>query len=323
MLGILKKFFKKYPGLKSPLGLLIPLILLIIIISLINPVFLSGRNIFNILRQISIYLIVCAGMTLVIGNRGIDLSVASIVALASNATGLLLYSAVPIPLVIIVSIMVGILAGAFNGIVISYFKIPPFITTISTLIIFRGINYLVMKDRVLRVSPDFFKFIGQGSIYKMPVIFIIALAILLILGVFLNNTRTGKYIIAVGGNEVTAKRTGIKIQRHQLLSYIICGTTCGIAGILLASRLGTTQAIVAVGLELHVIAVVILGGTYLFGGFATMLGTFIGGLLLGVIENGLVLTRVPFYYQQITVGLILIITVGIQIYRYRKSLKLG
>jgi len=312
-------FFDRMPGLKSPLGLLIPLILIVVIISIINPLFISERNIINILRSISIVLVLASGMTIVMGGGGIDLSVGSIVALGSNAAGLLIQNDFSVGIAVAGALLIGLLAGTLNGISVSYFKIPPLITTLATLTIYRGVNYLVMKDQIVRIFPPSFKFIGQGFLGRVPMIFVIGVAVILIMSVFLNQTRTGKYILATGGNKETAKRCGLHTQRYQMISYMICGMCAGLGGLMLASRLNSTQAMTGIGMELHVIAVVVLGGTFLFGGYATILGTFLGALLIGIAENGLVLARVSFFYQQIVIGLILLITVGIQLLRFRAS----
>ena len=315
--NVFTKFFYRMPGLKAPLGLLIPLIIIIVAIAIINPVFLSQRNIINILRSISIYLVLASGMTVVMGGGGIDLSVGSMVALGANAAGLLLQAGFNTGIAITGALLIGLLAGVFNGIGISYFKIPPLITTLATLTIYRGINYLVMREQIVRIFPPSFKFIGQGFVGPIPMIFLVGIVIILSMSVFLNQTRTGKYILATGGDKETAKRCGLRTQRYEMISYMISGTLSGLGGVMLASRLNSTQALVGMGMELHVIAVVVLGGTFLFGGYATILGTFLGALLIGVAENGLVLARVSFFWQQIVIGLILIITVGLQLLRFR------
>ena len=317
--NVYTKFFDRMPGLKSPLGLLIPLIIIIVIIAIINPLFVSERNIINILRSISIVLVLASGMTVVMGGGGIDLSVGSIVALGGNTAGLLIQNGFNVGIAITGALLVGLLAGTFNGIGVSYFKIPPLITTLATLTIYRGVNYLVMKDQIVRIFPPSFKFIGQGFVGRIPMIFIIGVAIILITSVFLNQTRTGKYILATGGNKETAKRCGIHTKRYEMISYMVCGMFAGFGGLMLASRLNSTQAMTGIGMELHVIAVVVLGGTFLFGGYATILGTFLGALLIGIAENGLVLAKVSFFYQQIVIGLILVVTVGIQLLRFRSS----
>jgi ribose/xylose/arabinose/galactoside ABC-type transport system permease subunit len=258
------------------------------------------------------------GVTIVIGNGGLDLSVGSIVCLTACIAGIVVNSAISNVLVaILAAVFVGIFSGAFNGAIVSYIKVPPLITTLGTMTALRGVAYVIMKDNIERNFPDSFQFIGQGRIGIVPMPVIIGVIILLLGEITLNNTRIGKYMLAIGGNEETAKRCGIKIPIFQLLAYTISGGLAGLGGVMLASRLDVAQASLALGMELHIIAVVIIGGTYLFGGYATILGTFLGTLLMGVIENALVLIGVPFYWHQVVIGLVLITAVGIQLYRFK------
>ncbi len=313
-------FLEKNPRLRTPLGVAVPLFIMIVLLTIANPIFLSQRNIFNILRQTAIYMVLGTGVTLVIGNGGIDLSVGSMVGLTACIVGTVLKSDISsVPLAIFIAILVGLFGGAFNGIAVSIFKVPPLITTLGTMTTLRGIAYLLMGPAgfVARSFPSSFQFIGQGRIGIVPMPALIGLIVLGLGEVLLSSTRMGKYILAIGGNQEAAKRCGIKIPIFQLFAYIISGGLAGLAGVMLASRLNAAQATLGQGMELHVIAVVIIGGTYLFGGYATMLGTFLGTIFLGVLENGLLLVGVPFYWQQIVIGLILVAAVGIQLYRFQ------
>jgi ribose/xylose/arabinose/galactoside ABC-type transport system permease subunit len=142
-------------------------------------------------------------------------------------------------------------------------------------------------------------------------------AIVILGAIFLNTTKRGKYLLAIGANEEAARRFGVTVRTHKFLAYVISGALAGAGGILLASRLNAAQATIGQMMELHTIAVVVIGGTYLFGGYATMLGTLLGAILLGVLENGLLIIGVPFFWQMITIGLLLVIAVAIQLYRFR------
>ena len=316
------KYWEENPGLRQPLGVLVPLIIIITIFAILNPRVLSEQNLFNILRQAAIIMVLGTGMTLVIATGGIDLSIGSIVGLTAVVAGLILDSALsvfPVSIAIFMAIAVGIACGAVNGVVINYFRVPPLIMTLGTLTTIRGLTFFLMEDRIVRGFPDSFSFIGQGRIAGIPVPVIIGLAVLVVGGIILSSTRTGKYMLAIGGNEEAAKRCGIKVNKYRLLAYVISGGLAGLAGVMLASRIDSAQASLGGGLELHVVVGVILGGTYLFGGFATMLGTFFGILLIGVIENGLLLVGVPFYWQQIVIGTLLITAVAVQLYRFRSG----
>lgn len=317
-------FLQRNPGLVPPLGLLVPLLLLIVLISLVNPIFLDGRNIFNVFRQIAIFLILGTGMTIVMAARGIDLSVGSTVALSGCVAGLVLKSGVlPDGLVSVLAIVaalgVGAAVGLVNGFAVTVLKVPPLIVTLGTLTAVRGLAYLVMGSDQVRNFPDTFLWIGQGRFLGIPAAGLIAIAVVLGGAFLMNRTRFGTYILAVGGDRSAAIRAGIRVRYYEMGAYVICGALAGLAGAMLAARLNAAQAVLGATMELHAIAVVVLGGTYLFGGYATLLGTLFGAIFLGVAENGLLLMNVPFYWQQIVIGMTLIIAVAIQLYRFRRQ----
>ncbi len=317
-------FLQRNPGLVPPLGLLVPLVLLIALITVINPVFLEPRNLFNVFRQIAIFLILGTGMTIVMAARGIDLSVGSTVALAGCTAGLVLKSGVlPDGLVSVlaigVAIGVGAVVGFVNGFAVTTLKVPPLIVTLGTLTAVRGLAYLVMGSDQVRNFPDAFLWIGQGRVFGLPAAGLIALVVVLGGAFLMNRTRFGTYVLAVGGDRSAAIRAGIRVRYYEMGAYMICGSLAGLAGAMLAARLNAAQAVLGATMELHAIAVVVLGGTYLFGGYATLLGTLLGAIFLGVAENGLLLMGVPFYWQQIVIGTTLVIAVAIQLYRFRRQ----
>ena len=203
----IRRFFEKNPGLRQPLGVAIPLVILIGIVTIINPIAISQRNIISILRQTAIYMVLGTGVTIVIGTGGLDLSVGSIVCLAACIAGIVVNSAVSsVLLAILAAVFAGLFSGAFNGFVVSYFKVPALITTLGTMTALRGVAYVVMKDNIERNFPDSFQFIGQGRISIIPMPVIIGLIILLLGGIILSNTRIGKYMLAIGCNEENAKQ---------------------------------------------------------------------------------------------------------------------
>lgn len=317
-------FLERNPGLVPPLGLLVPLILLIVLITVVNPVFLDGRNIFNVFRQIAIFLILGTGMTIVMAARGIDLSVGSTVALSGCVAGIILKSGMfgdglLSVVAVIAAIGVGACVGLVNGFAVTALKVPPLIVTLGTLTAVRGLAYLVMGSDQVRNFPDPFLWIGQGRVFGLPAAGIIALAVVLAGAFVMNNTRFGTYVLAVGGDRSAAIRAGIRVRRYEMGAYIVCGALAGLAGAMLVARLNAAQAVLGATMELHAIAVVVLGGTFLFGGYATLLGTFFGAIFLGVAENGLLLMGVPFYWQQIVIGTTLVVAVAIQLYRFRRQ----
>lgn len=317
-------FLQRHPGLIPPLGLLVPLVLLIVLISIINPVFLDGRNIFNVFRQISIFLILGTGMTIVMAARGIDLSVGSTVALAGCTAGVVLKSGfvdggLLSVLAILAAIGVGASVGLVNGLAVTRLKVPPLIVTLGTLTAVRGLAYLTMGSDQVRNFPDSFLWIGQGRFLGIPAAGLIALVVLFFGAFLLTCTRFGTYVLAVGGDRSAAVRAGIRVNYYETGAYVICGALAGLAGAMLVARLNAAQAVLGTTMELHAIAVVVLGGTYLFGGYATLLGTLLGAIFLGVAENGLLLMYVPFYWQQIVIGMTLVVAVAIQLYRFRRQ----
>lgn len=316
-------FLARHPGLRSPLGLVVPLVLLVILISLVNPVFLDSRNLFNVFRQISIFLVLGTGMTVVMAARGIDLSVGSTVALSACVGAIVLKSGMAdglaVPLAVAAGIGVGALVGLVNGYFVTNLRVPPLIVTLGTMTAVRGAAYLVMGPNQLRNFPDAFSFIGQGRVFGLPMAGIIAIAVVLFGAYLMNRTRFGAYVLALGGNRSAAIRAGIRVGRFETLAYVFSGAAAGLAGIMLASRIDAAQAVLGATMELHAIAVVVLGGTLLFGGFATLLGTLLGAMFLGVAENGLLLMSVPFYWQQVVIGLTLVVAVALQLARFRRQ----
>ena len=220
---------------------------------------------------------------------------------------------------IIAAVGVGAIVGCVNGFAVTTLKVPPLIVTLGTLTAVRGLAYLVMGSDQVRNFPDTFLWSGQGRVFGLPAAGLIALAVVLLGGFLMKQTRFGTYVLAVGGDRSAAIRAGIKVRRYEFLAYVICGALAGLAGAMLIARLNAAQAVLGATMELHAIAVVVLGGTFLFGGYATLFGTFLGAVFLGVAENGLLLMGVPFYWQQIVIGTTLVVAVAIQLYRFRRQ----
>jgi ribose/xylose/arabinose/galactoside ABC-type transport system permease subunit len=246
------------------------------------------------------------------------------VALSGCAAGLVLKSGaapdeVIATLAILSAVGVGALVGLANGFGVTWLRVPPLIVTLGSLTAVRGLAYLLMGSDQVRNFPESFLWIGQGRPLGIPAPGLIALCVVLGGAFLLNRTRFGTYVLAVGGDRSAAIRAGIRVNYYELGAYVICGALAGLAGAVLVARLNAAQAVLGAGMELHAIAVVVLGGTYLFGGYATLLGTMLGAIFLGVAENGLLLMNVPFYWQQIVIGLTLVIVVAIQLLRFRRQ----
>ncbi len=307
----------------SQFGALGVLIIICIIFAILEPAFISPVNIFNVLRQVSIYGLLALGMTFVILTGGIDLSVGSLLALAGlvaaavykGGTGLLsagtagqaqgfgLWAALG------AAILVGVIGGMLQGTAVAKLKVPPFIVTLGGLTAFRGLALVFSGGQPISTFTDEYKFWGQGMIGPVPVPVIIVLTFAVLMFIVLRYTRYGRHVYAVGGNSEAARLSGLKVTRVVLSVYVITGFFAGLSGFLLSSRLNSAEQVAGVGYELTVIAGVVIGGTSLFGGEGGIFGTVIGILLIGVLSNGLTLMNVSPYYQQILVGLIIVFAV--------------
>jgi ribose/xylose/arabinose/galactoside ABC-type transport system permease subunit len=288
-------------------GLLIAFGAICGVLSLLSPAFLTAQNGINVLRQISINAILAIGVTYVILTGGIDLSLGSALAL----TGVLAATfAHPETYPLIVPIAVGILGGALigilNGLVITRFRVAPFIVTLGMMTIARGGALIVSKGRPVSNLSSSFNFIGSGSILGVPAPVLILAGVFAVSYFILSRTTFGRYVYAVGGNEEAARASGINTHRIKIAAYSICAGLAGLAGVIQASRITTGQPNAGIAYELDAIAAVVIGGTSLSGGVGSVTGTLLGALLIGTLNNGLDLLNVSSYYQQVVKGLIII-----------------
>jgi len=288
-------------------GILIVFAVICLLISIVSPQFLTVSNWTIIFTQVSINALLAFGATFVIITGGIDLSIGSIVAVSSVASAMLAHpDTYPLVVPILTGLLVGLLIGAFNGFVTTKSNIAPFIVTLGTMTIGRGLALILSNGRPVSNLSDSFVFIGSGTFLGIPLLIIILILTFCICSIALNKTILGRYIYAVGGNEQAAHASGINVNRVKITVYSIAGMLAGLAGILLTSRITTGQPNAGAGFELDAIAAVVIGGTSTSGGKGTMLGTLIGVLLIGVINNGLDLLNVTSYYQQVVMGIIII-----------------
>ena len=288
-------------------GLLIVFGIICLIISLITPQFLTLSNLTIIVTQVSINALLAFGVTFVIITGGIDLSLGSIVAVTGVTAAMLAHpDSYPVLIPIVMGLLAGLLMGAFNGFIITKSKIAPFIVTLGTMTIGRGLALILSDGRPVSNLSDSFNYLGSGTVLGIPILILIFILVFAVCSIILSKTVLGRYIYAIGGNEQAARASGINIDRVKLSVYSISGLLAGLAGILLASRITTGQPNAGAGFELDAIAAVVIGGTSTAGGRGTMVGTLIGVLLIGVINNGLDLLNVTSYYQQIVMGIIII-----------------
>lgn len=298
---------------------LIVLIILCAIVGYLIPTFLTGKNLFNVLRQVSITGIVAVGMTFVIITGGIDISVGSTVALSSVIVALGLKQGMGIPLSILISLIGGAIVGLINGTLIAYGRVLPFVATLGMMYVIRGFALIITKGQAIWDLPKDFLTIGTGYWLGIPIPVIITLVIYIIGAILLKRFTFGRYVLAIGGDEESARLCGVAVKQVKLLTYMLCGILSGLAGIVLAGRLGSGQPSTGVGYELVAIAAVVIGGTSLAGGRGTVFGTFIGVLILGVVSNALNLWGVASFWQTVISGGIVLIAVLADTLRKRKS----
>jgi ribose/xylose/arabinose/galactoside ABC-type transport system permease subunit len=288
-------------------GIFIVFSIICLIISFISPQFLTVSNWTIIITQVSINALLAFGVTFVIITGGIDLSLGSIVAVAGVSAAMLAHpDSYPVLVPVFAGLFAGLLIGAFNGFIITKSKIAPFIVTLGTMTIGRGLALILSNGRPVSNLSDSFVFIGSGKIMDIPVLIVILVLMFILCSIILNKTILGRYIYAVGGNEQAARASGINVTQVKMAVYSISGLLAGLAGILLTSRITTGQPNAGAGFELDAIAAVVIGGTSTTGGKGTIAGTLIGVLLIGVINNSLDLLNVTSYYQQVVMGIIII-----------------
>jgi ribose transport system permease protein len=281
---------------------------------------LTTENILNVLWQVTTIGIIAMGASFVIFTGGIDLSVAPVLSLSGIVTaGLLVFQGWNMIPAILAGLGVGILCGFFNGILVTVFKVTPFIVTLAAMNIYMGISLLVSKGETWGVfEPPAYMFIGGGHIGPVPMPVIIFLGVTAIAAFVAGATRFGRSIYAIGGNETAAALSGIRVGFIKMMAYVISSFCAALSGVVLASKIQQASTAQGVGSELDVIASVVVGGASLFGGEGTILGTLLGTVLIGVINNGLNILNVSSLYTPLVKGLVILFAVGMDSY-YRRS----
>jgi ribose transport system permease protein len=282
---------------------------LCIVASLMSDVFFTVNNLMNVLRQVSVTAIIAAGMTLVILIAGIDLSVGSVMAFAGAVVAGMLTAGLSLPLALLLSIAVGLVFGLINGMFVAKGGVPSFIATLAIMVIARGMTLVYTKGYPLVVDNQDFRMIGNGKIIGLPVPIIVMVLVFAILYWVLKYTSFGRYIYAIGGNEEATRLAGIPVNFIKVAVYGIAGLLSGVAAIIYTSRLMSAQPTAGLGIELDAIAAVIIGGTSLSGGKGGVVGTLIGALIMGVLDNTLNLMNVSPFYQSIVKGLVILFAV--------------
>lgn len=317
--GLQEKFTEQ---LHVRLESIVVLVGLAVIMSILSPFFLSVSNFMNILLATSTIGILAIAATFVLSSGGLDLSIGSVLGLsgvvgASVAVNL----GMPTPIAVFATIGAGALAGLVNGWVITRGFVPAFIVTLGMLGIARGLALVISDGRVIYGLPDWMLFLGQGRPFGIPMPVIILIVVAIIMHIVLAYTRFGRHTLAIGDNENAALTAGINVDLHRLTLYTLSGGLAGLAGLLFATRINSGDPTAGISYELTAITAAIIGGTNLFGGRGSILGTIVGALIMGVLQNGLNLLAVQSYYQQMAIGAVLILAVFIDQFQQRQETK--
>jgi ribose/xylose/arabinose/galactoside ABC-type transport system permease subunit len=301
-------------------GILLVIVLLGAFMSIAFQRFLSVDNLMNIARNYSDIGIGAVGMTLVLLIGGIDLSVASIMALGGLVAAIAMnWWGLPIPIAIVLGIASGAVIGVVNGLLIQRLRLAPFIVTLGMLGVARGIVVGTTSGMGVSGLPPEFTAIGQGYIGPVPIPVVILIAVAIVMALFLAYHLWGTYIYSIGGNETAAVLTGLPVARVKIFVYVTCGLLSALAGVLVVSRVGVSLPGQSLGYELQVIAAAVIGGVSLSGGRGTILGAVLGAMLIGLIQNALVFMRVPPYWQTAFTGGIIVLAAIVDIFRQRRS----
>ncbi len=303
----LLKIFKQYGGI------FLSLIILCAIFSVMNPRFMSVANFMNVLQQVAVIAIAAFGMTWVILLGEIDLSIGSIIAVAGMVGAQCFAYGMGFAPALVLTLVAGALMGLINGVLTAKLLLPSFIVTVATMGIYRGLVSLPTNGAPAMIMNETWTAIGTESFLGLPIIIWIVLVLFVFNQVLLGKTTFGRRAYLTGGNREAALYSGIKVDRLKIIIFVISGIMAAISGILLSSRLFSAQTNAGVSYELDAIAAAVLGGTSLAGGVGTMVGTLIGALIIGVMNNGMNMLSVPYFYQLIVKGLVILIAVWLDV----------
>ena len=299
-------------------------VLVFIFNSLASPYFLDLWNLSDATFNFTEKAIIALPMALLIIGRDIDLSVASIIAICSVAMGLVAQAGGGITLIVLTGMSVGMLAGAINGFLVTYYAIPSIVVTIGTMSLFRGLSYIILGDGVLKDYPDGFSFFGQGYVVgalSFELVFFLVVALLFYL--LLHRTVFGRVVFAIGNNPTAAFYSGVAVNRYRFLLFVLVGLASGIASVMLTSRLGSTRPTIALGWELSIITMVVLGGVSILGGSGSILGVVIAVFLMGLVTFGLGLLNVPGIVMSVVIGMMLIGVISIPVLLKKYHARVG
>lgn len=294
------------------------MVFMIIVFSIINPIYISGGNLVDIIEQSTINGLLAIGITFAIITGGIDLSVGSTFAIVIVGVAMLLQAGMPPVLAVVIGLALGFLLGIINGLLVTRMKLQPFIATLGMMSVYRGVAYIMTKGwPVLNMPSNYRKMLDGDLFFDIPVSVLILFVFAGLGYIYLKYVRQGTYLYAIGSNEEATRLSGVKVDFSKTIAYGICGIGAALAGMVLLARLGTGEPTAGQGYELNAIAAAAIGGTSLAGGKGTMLGTLLGAILLSALKNGLIVVGVDTFYQYIATGLIIVVAAYFEIIQSR------
>ena len=298
-------------------ALVFVILAIVIVMTFASPVFMTSKNIINIIRQISINGIIAVGMTFVILTGGIDLSVGAVVAITSVIAGYLLEQGTYWLVACLAAVSISLIFGAFNGVMVAYVGFQPFIATLATVTMGSGIALAFSDGKPFTIKNEAFLAIGQGYIGAIPIPIILLVFIVAAGLIILKTTTFGRYVFAIGGNKNAAKLSGVRTKRVELMVYVISAFCASIVGLILSARISSGQPTAGEGYELDAIAATAIGGTSMSGGVGSLTGTVFGFMILGLVTNSMNLLNINSFYQQIVKGILIVLAVFLDMYSKR------
>lgn len=289
---------------------LVILLFFVVVVSFQNPVFLTKDNLLNVVRQVAISGVMSLGFTIIMASGCMDLSVGNMLSMIGVIVAILAkIDGMPLALACLAGIVVGVVCGVINATISTVFNLAPFIVTLAMGNVFEGATYLIAGGKPISGLPDTLIHIGQGYILGIPIPVLILFAVAIIMWLFLSQTKTGRHILAIGGNVNAARVCGVNVSRTKLIAYICMGISVALGAIIMDGRVASAQVAAGKGMEMDALAAVVIGGTPLGGGYGNMIGTLIGCLIVGVMNNGLNLLHVSSYWQMVAKGAIILFAI--------------
>ncbi|MFC6091249.1 ABC transporter permease [Saccharothrix lopnurensis] len=303
------------PWAAREFGIVVALALLVLVTVLDNPGFLAPQSLRDLALGAAVLVVLAVGQTVVVVSRNIDLSVGSVLGLAAFATGKLLGSApgTPLALVVLLGVGIGALCGVVNGALVAAARVPALVITLGTLYVFRGVDHSWARGQQVNASdlPRDFLALGTSTVLGVPVLALVAVAVVLVVGSWLRSYRSGRELYAIGSEPTAARLSGLPVGRRVFTAFVVCGALAGLAGVLYAARFGTVDATAGTGIELQVVAAAVVGGVAIFGGSGSAHGAALGALLLTTIGSSLAVLRINPFWQQAVVGALILAAIGI------------